>query len=63
MRKTKMMIAMVKNNPQTTFKDLQGGLAADGVTAQSSKIQHNLDRTIDTGEGCRKDLFLTNATN
>lgn len=38
------MIRVVKNNPQTTFKDLQGHLVADGVTVHSSTIQRNLHR-------------------
>lgn len=38
------MVRTVKDNPQTTSKDLQHHLAADGVTVHHSTIQRTLHR-------------------
>ena len=49
---------MVKDNPQTTSKDLQDHLAADGVTVHCSTIQHTLHREQLDGRVMRKKPFL-----
>ena len=49
---------MVKDNPQTTSKDLQGHLAADGVTVHCSTIQRTLHREQLYGRVMRKKPFL-----
>ena len=52
------MVRMVKNNPQTTSKDLQGYLAADGVAVHRSTIQRNLHKERLYGRVMRKKPFL-----
>ena len=44
------MVRMVKDNPQTTYKDLQHHIAADGVTVHRSTIQRTLHKGSCTGE-------------
>src|SRR4029434_7740453 len=43
-RQRRRMVRMVKDNPQTTSKDLQDHLAADGVTVHRSTIQRTLKK-------------------
>ena len=52
------MVRMVKDNPQTTSKDLQDHLAADGVTVHRSTIQHTLHKEQLYGRVMRKKPFL-----
>lgn len=49
---------MVKDNPQTTSKDLQDHLAADGVTVHRSTIQHTLHKEQLYGKAMQKKPFL-----
>lgn len=57
-RQRRRMVRMVKNNPQTTSKDLQGYLAADGVAVHRSTIQRNLHKERLYGRVMRKKPFL-----
>lgn len=57
-RQRRRMVRMVKDNPQTTSKDLQGHLAADGVTVHCSTIQRTLHREQLYGRVMRKKPFL-----
>ncbi|XP_078114223.1 laminin subunit alpha-3 [Sander vitreus] len=52
------MARTVKNSPQTTSKDLQRHLAADGVTVHRSTIQHTLHKEKLYGRVTRKKPFL-----
>uniref|UniRef100_A0AAZ3SPR8 Transposase Tc1-like domain-containing protein n=1 Tax=Oncorhynchus tshawytscha TaxID=74940 RepID=A0AAZ3SPR8_ONCTS len=52
------MVRTVKNNPQTTSKDLQHHLAADGVTVHRSTIQCTLHKEKLYGRVMRKKPFL-----
>ena len=49
---------MVKDNPQTNSKDLQGHLTADGVTVHRSTIQRTLHKEQLYGRVMRKKPFL-----
>lgn len=57
-RQRRRMVRMVKYNPQTTSKDLQGHLAADGVTVHRSTIQRTLHKEKLYGRVMRKKPFL-----
>lgn len=52
------MVRTVKNSPQTTSKDLQHHLAADGVTVHRSTIQRTLHKEKLYGRVMRKKPFL-----
>lgn len=52
------MLRIVKNNPQTTTRDLQRDLAADGVTVHRATIQRNLHEERLYGRVMRKKPFL-----
>lgn len=57
-RQRRRMVRMVKDNPQITSKELQGHLAADGVTVHCSTIQRTLHREQLYGRVMRKKPFL-----
>ena len=52
------IVRTVKDNTQTTSKDLQCHLAADGVTVHRSTIQRTLHREKLYGRVMRKKLLL-----
>ncbi|CDQ58977.1 unnamed protein product [Oncorhynchus mykiss] len=52
------MVRTVKISPQTTSKDLQHHLAADGVTVHRSTIQHTLHKEKLYGRVMWKKPFL-----
>ncbi|KAL2088708.1 hypothetical protein ACEWY4_015607 [Coilia grayii] len=62
-RQSKRIVRMIKNNPQTTSKDLQGCLAADGVAVHRSTIQRNLHKERLYGKVMRKKPFLHSPSN
>uniref|UniRef100_A0A673XKP2 Tc1-like transposase DDE domain-containing protein n=1 Tax=Salmo trutta TaxID=8032 RepID=A0A673XKP2_SALTR len=57
-RQRRRMVRTVKNSPQTTSKDLQHHLAADGVTVHRSTIQRTLHKEKLYGRVMRKKPFL-----
>ncbi|CAJ0966371.1 unnamed protein product [Ranitomeya imitator] len=52
------MVRSVKGNPQTTSRELQHQLAADGVTVHRSTIQRTLHKEKLYGRVMRKKPFL-----
>ena len=52
------MVRTVKLNPQTSSKDLQHDLAADGVIVHRSTIQRTLHKEMLYGRVMRKKPFL-----
>ena len=52
------MVTTVQLNPQTSSKDLQHDLAADGVTLQRSTIQCTLHKEMLYGRVMRQKPFL-----
>lgn len=58
-RQRRRMVRMVKNNPQTTSKDLQDHLASDGVDVHRSTIQRTLHKEKLYGRVMRKKPFLS----
>uniref|UniRef100_A0A3B1J718 Uncharacterized protein n=1 Tax=Astyanax mexicanus TaxID=7994 RepID=A0A3B1J718_ASTMX len=57
-RQRRRMVRTVKDNPQTTSKELQHHLAADGVTVHRSTIQRTLHKEKLYGRVMRKKPFL-----
>uniref|UniRef100_A0AAY5K4S0 Transposase Tc1-like domain-containing protein n=1 Tax=Esox lucius TaxID=8010 RepID=A0AAY5K4S0_ESOLU len=57
-RQRRRMVRTVKNSPQTTSKDLQHHLAADGVTVHRSTIQCTLHKEKLYERVMRKKPFL-----
>lgn len=57
-RQRRRMVRTVKNSPQTTSKNLQHHLAADGVTVHHSTIQRTLHKEKLYGRVMRKKPFL-----
>ncbi|CAJ0953189.1 unnamed protein product [Ranitomeya imitator] len=57
-RQRRRMVRSVKDNPQTTSRELQHQLAADDVTVHRSTIQHTLHKEKLYGRVMRKKPFL-----
>ena len=57
-RQRQRRIGMVRNNPQITSKDLQGYLAADGLTVHRSTIPRKLPKERLYGRVMHKKPFL-----
>ncbi|KAI4886216.1 hypothetical protein NFI96_005229 [Prochilodus magdalenae] len=52
------MLRTVRVNPQTSTKDLQHDLAADGVTVHRSTIRHTLHKEMLYGRVMQRNPFL-----
>ncbi|KAI4902031.1 hypothetical protein NFI96_009939 [Prochilodus magdalenae] len=52
------MLRTVRVNPQTSTKDLQHDLAADGVTVHHSTIQRTLHKEMLYGRAMQRKPFL-----
>ena len=52
------MVTIVTDKPQTTSKELQEHLAADGVIVHRSTVQHTLHKEQLNGRVMRKKPFL-----
>ena len=57
-RQRRRMVRTVKLNPQTSSKDLQHDLAADGVTVHRSTIQRTLHKEMLYGRVMQQKPFL-----
>ena len=57
-KQRRRMVRAVKLNPQTSSKDLQHDLAADGVTVHRSTIQRTLHKEMLYGRVMRQKPFL-----